>query len=170
MEPLQELLIKQAIKEKLYTYCRSMDRMDNPMGFDVFTEDSEVDYGPHFQGSGKGFVEWVSATHKKMYLVTSHQMTNILIKVSTDGNFAVSETYLHTLQLTRANSRGKSQEVHTVARYLDEWSCVEGDWKIRHRRYVQDISEARNCEYDLGRFGGKRSHSDPSYELFASIS
>lgn len=169
MEAIQELLIKQAIREKLYSYCRAMDRMDDPLGFAVFTEDSRVDYGPHFQGTGRGFVEWAAATHKRTYLATSHQMSNMLIKVSADGRRAASETYLHTLQLTRPDRSGRSQEIHVAARYLDEWRCVDGDWKICSRRYVQDIAEARRCDRSLERFGASRSHGDPSYALFEAI-
>lgn len=168
-EELQILLSKQAIQEKIYNYCRAMDRMDNPLGFNIFSEDSIVDYGSHFQGSGRGFVEWANRTHKKVYLATSHQVTNIFIKISSDAMHAVSEAYLHTLQLARPDAGGKYREIHVAGRYLDEWICLDGEWKIRYRRYIQDISEMRECEHPLERFGGMRSHSDPSYALFSSV-
>lgn len=169
MDIVQELYIKQAIREKLYTYCRSMDRHDIELGKEVFAEDSEVDYGSIYKGTGWGFVKWVEGVHKKSYIVTSHQMPNMLIKVAADGQTAVSETYLFTVQLTRPNRAGKQQEVHTAARYLDEWVCLDGDWKIKHRRYLQDISEARNCDYILDTFGYANNRTDPSYALFDNV-
>lgn len=166
MEKLHELLAKQAIYEKLCTYCRAMDRIDNPLGRTVFTEDSAVDYGLHYRGTGWGFIEWSSRTHAKTYQATSHQITNCLICLGADGRTAVSETYLHTLQLTKPGPNGQCQEVHVAGRYLDHWLCVDGDWKIRTRQMVQDLAELRPCAVSMARFGGRRDHEDPSYALF----
>ncbi len=163
MEQMKTVIAKDAIRSKLYTYCRGMDRIDNDLAYTAFTEDSQVDYGPHFTGTGREFVDWVSKTHEKVYLATTHQITNIIIEVH--GDTACSEAYLHTLQLTRPNDKGKSQELHVAARYLDEWVLRDEDWKIQRRRYIQDIAEVRNCEYDGGRFGAARDKTDPSYEI-----
>lgn len=166
MEAIQELLNKQAIHDKLCAYCRSMDRIDVPLGYTVFTEDSAVDYGAHYQGSGWGFVDWSARTHAKTYQATSHQITNCLIRLGADGLTAVSETYLHTLQLTKPGRDGNCQEVHVAGRYLDRWVCIDGDWKISARQMVQDIAELRPCTCSLPRFGGRQDHADPSYALF----
>jgi len=166
MEAIQELLDKQAIHDKLCTYCRSMDRIDVSLGRTVFTEDSTVDYGPHYRGSGWGFVEWSSRTHAKTYQATSHQISNCLIRLGADGRTAASETYLHTLQLTKPGRDGKCYEVHVAGRYLDRWVCVDGDWKICSRQLVQDIAELRPCAVSMVRFGGRHDHEDPSYALF----
>ena len=37
MKAIDELLAKQAIREQLYRYCRSMDRRDDVLGRTVFT-------------------------------------------------------------------------------------------------------------------------------------
>ncbi len=169
MDALQQVLAKQEIREQLYRYCRSMDRMDNPLGFSVFAKDSHVDYGPHFQGTGEEFVRWANNAHRKVYQATSHQMTNMLIQVSGDGLTAASETYLHTLQYTKPDANGQCRELHIAARYLDLWVQADGVWKISRRRYVQDIAELRVCQKDAGRFGGTRDYNDPSYSLFEQI-
>jgi hypothetical protein len=44
-EEIQALLDKEAIREGLYRYCRSVDRLDAALGHGVFHEDSYADYG-----------------------------------------------------------------------------------------------------------------------------
>ena len=48
MTELEQLVAKEAIRDQIYTYCRSLDRIDNELGYSVFAEDSEVDYGPTY--------------------------------------------------------------------------------------------------------------------------
>ena len=94
MKAIDELLAKQAIREQLFRYCRSMDRRDDALGRTVFTEDCTMDYGQNFQGSGWEFVAWAHKAHDRAYEQTSHQITNMLIRLSEDGTKAISETYL----------------------------------------------------------------------------
>ena len=52
---LRALLDKQAITEQLANYCRACDRLDKPLGYGVFHEDSTADYGADvYQGTGRG--------------------------------------------------------------------------------------------------------------------
>lgn len=165
MELMEELLAKQAIREQLYRYCRSMDRRDDALGFTVFAEDCTMDYGQNFQGTGREFVLWAHKAHDEAYEQTTHQITNMLIRLGGDGTRAISETYLHTLQLTHPDAKGRQFELHVAARYLDKWICMNGTWKIKARRYVQDIAELRQCTQPFPRFGGIPGPEDPSYEL-----
>ena len=54
---------KEAIRTKLYLYCRGDDRQDPDTGKQAFAEDSHVDYGTHpvigkvFEGPGRDWVE-----------------------------------------------------------------------------------------------------------------
>lgn len=162
---MEKLLAKEAIRTKLYRYCRSMDRRDDALGFSVFTEDCTMDYGLNFQGSGWEFVTWAHKAHDANYEQTSHQISNILVEISEDGRRAVSEAYLHTLQLTHPDAKGRQFELHVAGRYLDKWVCVDGDWKIKARRFVQDVAELRQCQNLYPRFGGVPGPEDPSYEL-----
>ncbi len=165
MTALDELLAKQAIREQLYRYCRSMDRRDDSLGYSVFTEDCTMDYGQNFQGSARAFVDWAHQAHDQAYVQTTHQITNMLIKLNETGTRAISETYLHTLQLTHPDQKGRMFELHVAARYLDKWVCTDGQWKIKARQYVQDISELRQVENPFPRFGGSPGPDDPSYAL-----
>ena len=79
MTELEQLVAKEAIRDQIYTYCRSLDRIDNELGYSVFAEDSEVDYGPTYKGTGRGFIDMMLDQHRQM-ISTSHMMTNIIIK------------------------------------------------------------------------------------------
>ena len=78
MTELEQLVAKEAIRDQIYTYCRSLDRIDNELGYSVFAEDSEVDYGPTYKGTGRGFIDMMLDQHRQM-ISTSHMMTNIII-------------------------------------------------------------------------------------------
>ena len=45
-ETLQSLADRQAITEMIYRYCRSVDRLDIPLGHSIWHEDAIADYGP----------------------------------------------------------------------------------------------------------------------------
>ena len=92
MDEIKTLLAKEAIRDQIYVYCRALDRIDNELGYSVFAEDSQVDYGPTYRGTGRGFIDNMLEQHRHM-ICTHHMMTNILIKV--DGDKAVSETYMY---------------------------------------------------------------------------
>ena len=165
MDRMEKLLDQQEIRDQLCRYCRSRDRRDDDLGRFVFTEDCTMDYGPNFQGTGWEFVTWAHQAHDANYEQTTHQITNVLIEVNDDGTKAVSETYLHTLQLTPPDAKGRQFELHIAGRYLDKWVREDGTWKIKARRYVQDIAELRECRRMFPRFGGVPGPEDPSYGL-----
>ena len=83
---------RQAITELIYSYCRSVDRLDIPLGHSIWHEDGYADYGAAFyQGPGKGVIDQICAGHRNL-LHHSHQVSNILIDL--DGDRAGSESYV----------------------------------------------------------------------------
>ena len=127
---LATLHAKQAITEVLHRYCHAMDRIDHELGYQVWHPDGTADYEGVFQGTGRGFVDWVLDQHRT-FDGTSHQVTNIQIDVA--GDEATSEAYV-----TACNRKG-DQDWVIRARYIDTWSCREGEWRIGARRCVQDL-------------------------------
>ena len=162
-EAIAELLAKQELTEALYRYCRSMDRMDNALGFTVFHEDAEVDYGTMFQGTGHGFVENVYHQHAAM-LCHQHQLGNVLIEV--DGDRAASESYVSvTFRLNGPD--GSLLGMYAHGRYLDRWEKRNGRWAISQRRYVHLLDETRPVPPSQHEGDGRRDLDDPSYVAFA---
>ena len=84
---------KQAIRDALASYCRSMDRMDRDLALATWHADGTCEYVDMFEGTGAGFVDWVWGMHEGM-IRHSHQITNVLMEVDVEGDRAVSEAYV----------------------------------------------------------------------------
>ena len=70
-EEVRALADKEAIREALYRYCRSVDRLDAPLGHSVFHEDSYADYGADvYQGPGRGCIDKIIKDHDHL---TGHE-------------------------------------------------------------------------------------------------
>lgn len=162
---LAELLAKQAITERLNDYCRSMDRMDDPLGYTVFHPDAPADYGDIFKGTGHQFIDWVHQSHAAM-VATNHKISNISIKV--EGDSAASETYVTMHGLTKGEGDALVQ-ISSIGRYLDRWEKRDGQWRISSRRYVNTMDEARPVGPLMYPTEGARDRSDPSYELLGTV-
>lgn len=81
-----------AIEQQLYRCCRAMDRMDVELGYSIWHDYGEADYGEAiFRGSGKDFVDFVTQRHAGM-IAHSHQISNIPLEVRDDR--ADSESYV----------------------------------------------------------------------------
>ena len=160
---LQVLLDKQAIIEVIYTYCRALDRMDRDLASTLWHDDGTADWGPMFQGSGKGFIDWVWEQHAAMDR-HSHQITNILIEV--DGDTATSEAYVIATIRTRGDD-APAVDIIPHGRYLDRWSRRGGRWAIDHRQFVDDLTILMPVADDSTAWTAastsRRDRDDPSY-------
>ena len=159
LERLQSLTDKHAISEVIYRYCRSVDRLDIPLGHTVWHEDGIADYGDVYCGPGRGVIDLICAQH--LYtLYHSHQMSNILIELN--GDRAGSESYV-TANL-RIQQGDALKQMTVWSRYVDTWSRRDGIWAIDKRIAVRDFDEIRDV-VPLGTVvsEGRRDHSDTSY-------
>lgn len=147
-----------AITDQLYSYCRSMDRMDAALGYTVWHAEARVDYGSFFQGSGIEFIDWVCRTHSTL-LAHSHQLSNVLIKIH--GDNAASESYVTATLRYRSDGRQMQTTVH--GRYVDRWSRRDGRWAIDHRKFLLDFDEVHEVTSTLADGWGRRDREDPSY-------
>ncbi len=160
---LDTLLAKDAIRETLYRYCRGLDRMDKTMAYAVFHEDATADYIDIFQGSGRGFVDWVWEAHAALQR-HSHQITNMLIEV--DGDRAVSESYVTVALWSLPDAEGQQREIIARGRYLDNWERRDGNWAIVKRLHVVDLQSMNLLNAAPVSAESTRDGSDPSFGLF----
>jgi SnoaL-like domain len=161
-DPAAVVAAELEISRVLKRYCRSMDRIDAPLGYTVWHEDGVADYGHLFQGTGRGFIDWVCDYHRTLD-AQSHQIANTLIDVR--GDRAVSESYVTVALLFTED--GQSRLTTGRGRYLDTWSCRGGRWAIDARYYVHDFSETRGVDARPG--WGRRDEQDPSYALLGAL-
>jgi SnoaL-like domain len=158
---LNALADRQAILDLIYRYCRSVDRLDIPLGHSIWHDDATADYGAEvYQGDGRGAIDHICAQHRRMSH-HSHQVSNVLIDL--DGDRAGSEAYV-----TAALRGYRNQQLIQMtiwARYVDRWSRRDGRWGLDHRLVIRDFDEVREVtplhHHDVGR----RDRSDPSYRV-----
>jgi len=154
---------RQAIAELIYRYCRSVDRLDVPLGHSIWHEDAIADYGQIYQGSGRGVIDFICASHLQL-TGHSHQIANIIIEL--DGDLANSEAYATVT--TRAISDERILQMTMWVRYLDRLSKRRGIWGIDKRMAVIDFDELREVRPLGNRLDGRRDRTDPSYEFLKS--
>ena len=163
-EALRAVADRQAITQLIYRYCRSVDRLDVPLGHSIWHEDAIADYsgtGQNFySGDGRGVIDHICAQHEHL-LHHSHQVANILIEL--DGDRAGSESYVTASLRMRAGEQLK--QITVWGRYLDRWSRRAERWGLDKRVALLDFDEIRDVaameEHEVGR----RDRSDPSYAV-----
>lgn len=157
---LAEIADRIAITDVIHRYCRAMDRIDAQLGYPVWHEDGEADYGVIYRGSGRGFIDWVCDVHRTM-LATSHRVTNLFINL--EGDRAGSETYI--IATLRRMDGKRLLQTSAWGRYLDRWSRRAGRWAIDRRIYVHDFDEVREITETALAGTGRPDNGDPSYQV-----
>ena len=148
-----------AIMDQIYRYCRSVDRLDVPLGHAVFHPDAKARF-PSFEGTGRGWIDHVCQEHLN-FLHHSHQVTNVIVEV--EGDRAGSESYV--LATLRSREDGKTIQRQFWARYVDAWSKRDGHWAIDARECVVDFAAIGEVD-PLDTFTrGQRDRGDPSYSV-----
>lgn len=159
---LAELLAKQAIRDQLSRYCRGLDRMDKEMAYAVFHEKSRAHYFDIYQGTGRGFVDWVWEAHVAMER-HSHQITNVLVEV--DGERATSESYVIVALWTNPAEDGSQLQIESRGRYLDRWSLRDGHWAIDERLHIVDLQTSAPLQRGDVNAESSRTRKDPSFDF-----
>lgn len=160
----QEVADRLAITDKIYRYCRSVDRLDVPVGHSVFHEDSHADFGASYVGSGRGWIDYICEEHRK-FLHHSHQVTNVIIDLH-GADRAGSESYVYASLQRREGDKVLQHEFW--ARYVDLWSRRDGDWAIDRRECIVDYGVIREVAPLEGNPRSRRDAADPSYAVLAS--
>ena len=161
---MDKLIAKDAIRDLVLRYCRAIDRRDYGALEKLYMPDAIDDHGGMFCGPASGFLEWLPDILESMQ-VTSHMITNHLITV--DGDQAEGEVYCTAYHLTDDN-----EEIIIGGRYLDKYSCVDGQWFFQHRKIVMDWNQEgpASCSVDspavAGTPTGQPVESDPSTDFF----
>jgi hypothetical protein len=162
---LQDIADRQAITDLIYRYCRSVDRLDIPLGHSIWHEDGHADYGAAvYQGNGRGVIDHICAQHRHT-LHHSHQVSNIIIDLG--GDRAGSESYVTASLRVR---RGEQLKHMTVwGRYIDQWSRRDGRWGLDKRISIRDFDEVRDVTAMYEHDTGRRDRSDPSYSVLRNL-
>ena len=166
---------KEAIRRKLYLYCRGDDRQDPETGKLAFAENSHVDYGTHplvgkvFEGPGREWSEYCAGTVDPGITASGgfyqHYYCNILIYVN--GQKAGSETYSYCPQISLKDD-GSYVCTTPVSRHCDKWEYIDGDWYIVERETTTDFNYAWTVDSVMQPYANsKMGKEDFSYEFLA---
>ena len=160
---------REEIKQQLYRYCHAVDRIDYELGRSVFAEGAVVDYGPTYQGDGKGYIDTMLKTQHKMMISTHHMVTNVLVEFNEDGTKAASEAYVSASCKYRTKTGKPSFTVEAHCRDIDQWEKRDGKWLIVKRVVAGDNTYIVRPEYldDYNNSRGKKA--DPADQFFASL-
>ena len=158
---LRELAAKDEIRAQIYNYARGLDRMDRELTANVWHPDGTAHYIGAYEGTGRGFVDFVWPVHEPM-TAHSHQITNVLIEV--DGDTAVSEAYVMVSLHTQTADGATTPLVRS--RYADTWSKRDGRWAIDHRLAITDFRTLSVADDPGEPTEGMRDRSDPSYQAY----
>ena len=129
-----------AIMDKIYRYCRSVDRLDVPLGHSVFHEDSYADFSL-CKGPGRGWIDHVCQEHLN-FLHHSHQVTNIVLEI--DGDCAGSES--------RPRPKASGEATHRRIPRMFKGSRHQGrPWQGAQEIHVrmQARRQRRRCEAEV---------------------
>ena len=133
---VRDLAAKDAIKDVIYRYSHGIDRRDWKVLNDVFWPDSRLEYGL-YNDSGAGFAGIIEKVYGELKIdVTQHFIGNCILRV--DGDSAIGETYVRAFHRVPRPADGVHEEVIMGARYLDNFECRAGEWRISVRKVVFD--------------------------------
>lgn len=133
---LTDLLAKEAVRDRIYRYCRAIDRQDIKALRECYWPDGTADQGP-VGGPVENFLSWA----EKVLPLSKrgiHQIHNILIDLKPDGIQA--ESYFKAYSL-RADDKGDLHQSLVMGRYIDWFVERDGQWRILNRLVVYDWSQ-----------------------------
>lgn len=168
VDPLQQLVDREAIREVLNRYCRAVDRLDAELLRSTYFEDAWDDHGP-FKGQRDDFIAWVIPFLRAEYHTTAHHLTTQLIEV--DGDTAGAESYVYLVQDKMKD--GVRLRSTAVGRYVDRLERRNSEWRIARRIVLTDSGSTSEAPPWIGTTsstslgGGTRDRDDPSYGVLA---
>jgi hypothetical protein len=167
---LQSLIEKSDIADRIYAYCRAVDRIDETLLRTVFHPDATLDLGPGvFQGTASDYIPWLLGVLQQMR-ASHHMVANIRSDV--EGDAALVESYF-TAHHRLDKSTGR-EDVFLGGRYLDRFERRPGGpsgiWKIMHRKQILDYvrTEAVSDIFyhqNPDALWSYRTKTDPSYQM-----
>ncbi|MDR2857000.1 MAG: nuclear transport factor 2 family protein [Novosphingobium sp.] len=129
---VRDLAARRDIQAALARYMRGQDRLDRDLHLSAFHADAYVDCGL-MQGSAAEFVDFAQG-----FLADLESSQHIIGQVTIDlhGDTASGEVYFYAWHRIRED--GEPRDLSVAGRYIDEYSCRGGEWRISRRRELID--------------------------------
>lgn len=129
---VRDLAARRDITAALMRYMRGQDRLDRALHLSAFHENAYVDCGL-MQGSASEFVDFAQG-----FLADLEGSQHIIGQVDIDlrGDEASGEVYFYAWHRIRED--GEPKDLSVAGRYVDEYACRDGEWRIAKRRELID--------------------------------
>ncbi|MGI9327513.1 MAG: nuclear transport factor 2 family protein [Pseudomonadales bacterium] len=179
---IDDLLAEQAVRKAVACYSRGADRCDIGILKSAFHPDAEVKYGS-YDGPYEEFCNNVVAGHLAMNY-TTHTIINQYFDIDAASATGTGEIYvLAFLSMSQAGdvmavddykdrSSDGGHEYIVAGRYVDQYQCRGGDWRISLRQYILDWSRTSeytghdpNKLFESLSYRGTQNRDDVSYSI-----
>lgn len=130
---VRDLAARRDIADAAARYMRGLDRLDPVLQRSAFHDDAMIDCGL-MQGSADEFVDFAQGLLAGMG-ATHHLLGQSLITI--DGQIARGEWYFQAWHSSKGDD-GEPRDLFISGRYLDEYACRDGEWRILRRVLVTD--------------------------------
>ena len=129
---VRDLAARRDIYDAVCRYMRGQDRLDPVLHRSAFHDDAWVDCGL-MAGSAEEFVAFAQE-----FLAELNGSQHIIgqTRFDIDGDRASGEVYFYAWH--RLEQEGKSKDLSVAGRYVDEYQCRDGEWRILLRRELID--------------------------------
>jgi hypothetical protein len=131
-DEIRDLAARRDIAAACMRYIRAQDRLDRELHLSAFHDDAYVDCGL-MAGSAEEFVDFAQG-----FLAELESSQHILgqMDITVDGDSAQGEIYFFAQH--RVIEAGEPFDLLIAGRYIDEYRCRDGDWRILKRYEIVD--------------------------------
>jgi len=160
---LQQLEIKEAIRELVLFYSRGVDRQDIALLRTLYTRDATDDHGKHFSGSADDYLAFLERSLPNLH-ASGHFVCNHLISV-VDADHAEGEVYAIAWHHIPDGKGGALLDLAGV-RYIDQYRREAGRWLFARRVVRFDLRDTKPAPPPaVPPLAGAQ---DPSYQVLQS--
>ena len=130
---VRDLAARRDITDAVHRYMRGLDRLDPVLQRSAFHDGAFVDVGlmagpvDEFITFAQDMLAGMDATH--------HFLGQIRIEMN--GDTASGECYFQAWHGSR-DEAGKPRDLFISGRYIDEYACKNGEWRIVKRKLITD--------------------------------
>jgi SnoaL-like domain len=130
---IRDLCARRDITDAVQRYMRGLDRLDPVLQRTAFHDDAWVDCGL-MAGKVDDFIVFAQDMLATME-ATHHFLGQVRIEL--DGDTASGECYFQAWHCSREEG-GSPRDLFISGRYIDEYTCKNGEWKIAKRKLITD--------------------------------
>jgi SnoaL-like domain len=131
---IRDLAARRDITDAVHRYMRGLDRLDPVTQRSAFHDDAWVDVGL-MSGSADEFVAFCMSFLATMDS-THHMLGQVRIEMMGEKS-ASGECYFQAWHGTTRED-GRPGDLFVSGRYIDEYSCKNGEWRIQKRKLITD--------------------------------